>query len=167
MIKNKNGLSAVITTLILIALVIAAIAIVWVTVTNLLTSKLDAAESCMGIFEKVEINKLYTCYNGSSDRFQFSINIREITIDEAVVSVSGAGTTKSYTLTNVAVAIPNLANYGSTGFGTDLIQLPGKNSGLTYVSNYFDSAPDSIKIAPTINGNQCEVSDSLLEIYSC
>jgi len=162
--KNSKGLSAVITTLILIALVIAAIAIVWVTVTNLLTSKLDAAKSCMNVLEKVEINKLYTCYNDSSNKFQFSINIREITIDEAVVSVSGAGTTKSYTLTNEAQSISGLGPYPS---GSGNVVLPGKNSGLTYVSSDFAIIPDSVKIAPTINGNQCEVSDSLLEIYSC
>jgi len=165
--KNHKGLSAVITTLILIALVISAIAIVWVTVTNLLTNRLDAAESCMNIFEKVEINELYTCYNSSSNKFQFSINIREINIEEIIVSVSGEGTTKSYTLTNEARTIEHLANYSFGNFGIDLIKLPGKNSGLTYISDYFSSTPDSVKIAPVINGNQCEVSDSVLEIYSC
>ena len=61
----------------------------------------------------------------------------------------------------------NLANYNSTGFGTDLIKLPGKNSGLTYISTEFSSTPDSVKITPVIDGNKCEVSDSVLEIYSC
>ena len=162
--KNRRGLSAVITTLIMIALVISAIAIVWVTVTNLLTNKLNAAESCMNIFEKVELNDLYTCYNDTSNKFQFSISIREIDIEAGIVSVSGDGTTKSYTLTNLDQSISGLGPYPS---GSGNVKLPGKNSGLTYVSSDFSSTPDSVKIAPVINGDQCEISDSVVEIYSC
>ena len=162
--ENRKALSAVITTLILIALVISAIAIVWVTVANLLTSRLDAAESCMNIFEKVEINELYTCYNSTSSKFQFSINIKDINLDEIIVSISGEGTTKSYTLTNEDQSISGLGPYPS---GSGNVKLPGENSGLTYISSDFSSTPDSIKIAPVINGNQCEVSDSVLEIYLC
>lgn len=163
--NSRKGLSAVITTLILIALTISAIAIVWVTVSNLLTGKLNVAESCMNIFNKVEINELYTCYDGSN--FQFSINIGDINIDEVIVLISGEGKTESYTLNNTEHTIANLANYPFTDFGTGLIKLPEKNSGMTYISNEFSSTPDSVKIMPVIDGNQCEVSDSLLEIYPC
>ena len=162
--ENCKGLSGVITTLILIALVIAAVAIVWVTVTNLLTNKLDSAESCMNVFEKVEINERYTCYNNTSNNFQFSINIRNINLDELIVSVSGEGTTKSYTLTNEDQSISGLGPYPS---GSGEVKLPEKNSGLTYVSSDFLNTPDLIKIAPVINGHQCGVSDSVVEIYSC
>jgi len=160
--RNKHGLSGVITTIILIALVLAAVAIVWVTVQNLLTDRLDATQSCMNVFEKVEINELYTCYDNPN--FQFSINIKDITLDEVIVSVSGAGTTKGYTLTNIDQAISGLGPYPS---GSGDVKLPEKNSGLTYVSSDFSSTPDSIKITPVIDGNQCEVSDSVVEIYSC
>jgi len=160
--NKKRGLSGVITTIILIALVLAAVAIVWVTVNNLLTDRLSAAESCMNIFEKVEINDLYTCYDDPN--FQFSISIKDIIVDEVIVSVSGGGATKSYTLTNEEQSISGLGPYPS---GSGNVKLPGKNSGSTYVSSDFSSTPDSIKVAPVIDGNQCEVSDSVVEIYSC
>ena len=160
--NSRKGLSAVITTLILIALTISAIAIVWVTVSNLLTGRLNAAESCMNIFDKVELNELYTCYD--SPNFQFSINIGDIEIDEVIVSVSGEAITKSYTLNNTNKNIFGLGPYPSS---SGEVKLPGKNSGMTYISTEFSSTPDSVKITPVVNGNQCEVSDSVLEIYSC
>jgi len=165
--KNHKGLSAVITTLIMVALVIAAIAIVWVAVTNLLTSRLNTAGSCLAVLDKVEINELYTCYESSLSYFNFSISIKDIDVDEVIVSVSGDGTTKSYTLNNTAYAIPNLANYSFADFGAGLIKLPEKNSGLSYVTNAFVSTPDSIKIMPVIGSTQCETSDVVTEIYSC
>ena len=160
--ENRKGVSAVIATIILIALVLAAIAIVWVTVTNMLTDRLDAAESCMNIFEKVEINELYTCYNSTSSKFQFSISIKDIDVDEVVVLVSWEGSTSTYTLTDTDQQNIGLTRYPSGGE----VVLPGKNSGLTYITN-IASTPDSIKITPVINKNQCEVSDSVVEIYSC
>ncbi len=160
--KNKKGLSAVITTLILIALTISAIAIVWVTVSNLLTGRLDAAESCMNIFDKVEINERYTCYDAPN--FHFSINIGDIEIEEVIVSVSGGAMTKSYILENNETNISGLGPYPDT---SGEVKLPEKNSGRTYVTTDFLAIPDSVKVTPVVNGNQCEVSDSLLEIYSC
>jgi len=162
--NSNKGLSAIITTLILIALTISVIAIVWVVVSNLLTDRLDAAESCINIFNKVELNERYTCYNSTSLSFQFSINIGDIDLDEVIVSVSEAGSSTSYKITNVAQTILGLGPYPS-GLGD--VKLPGKNSGMTYISNEFSTIPDSVKITPVIDRNQCEVSDSVLEIYSC
>ena len=166
--ENRKGLSAVITTLILIALVIAAIAIIWVTVTNLLTNKMEAAESCINIFDKVEINERYTCYDKSditNNKTHFSISIKDIDVGAVIVSIE-EGTTKTSKTYKIPGTYSDVKNYASGGYGEELI-LPDKNAGLTYVSKGWPSKPDSIKIAPVINGNQCEVSDLVTEIYSC
>ena len=160
--NSRKGLSAIITTLILIALTISVIAVVWATVTNLLTDKLNTAKSCMNIFDKIELNKLYTCYDGSN--FQFSIDIGEIDVEEIIVIIYGDGLTKRYNLNKTDTIILGLGPYPS---GSGGVKLPEKNSGKTYISNEFSIKPDSIKIIPIINGNQCEVSDTILEIYSC
>lgn len=161
---KKRGLSGVITTLLLVTLSLVAIAIVWVTINNLLSDQLENVESCLGISEKVELNRLYTCYNNTLDNFQFSINIKDVDVNSVVVSISGGGTTTSYTLTNSSDSISGLGPYPS---GSGNVVLPGKNSGLTYVSSDFSSAPDLINIAPVVGSNRCEVSDSIVEIYSC
>ncbi len=163
----KRGLSGVITVVILIALVFALVSIVWVVVNNLIQSELEDVESCFGVFGEVTINSRYTCYDSISNEFQFSINLKDIEVGNILISISGDGAVKSFTITNEDQQIANLANYKSTGFGTDQIKLPGKNAGLTYVTDAFSNAPDSIEIAPIINGKQCDVSDSLSEIDNC
>ena len=164
---KKKGLSGIITAVILIALAFALVTIVWVIVTNLIQGELEDAESCFGVFGEVTINNRYTCYNSSSNELQFSISIKEINVEEILIAISEGGTIKSFTITNDDQQITNLANYQSTGFGTDQIKLPGENAGLTYVTNAFSNKPDLIEIAPIINGKQCEVSDSSAEIDNC
>ena len=164
MIKNKRGISGVITAVILIALVMATITIVWVVVRNMVQGGLEDVESCFGSYGEVTINSGYTCYNSSSNRFQFSINIRDIDLDSVIVSISGEGTTKGYTIRNIDEPITGLGSYPS---GSGNVRLPSKNSGLTYMENTFTTKPDSIQIAPVINGKRCEFSDSLSEIDDC
>ena len=166
---NKRGVSGVIVTIILVAIVMIAAVIVWGVINNLIKGQAGEIESCFGNFGKISINNQYTCYNTTDNLFQFSLKIEDVDVEKVIVSISGGGTIKSFEITNTEQTISNLANYGSSGFGTDLIKLPGKNSGLTYLSNdaMFATKPDSIQISPVINGKQCEVSDSLSDISDC
>ena len=161
---SKRGLSTIVTTVILVVMVFVLVSIVWTTVNNLITRSLEKAESCFGNFEKVTINNKYTCYNHTTNETQFSINIKEIDVDGAIISISVGGGTKSYALTNDEQSIPGLGPYPS---GSGSVKLPGKNAGLTYISSNFSEKPSSIQIAPIINEKQCEVSDSLFEIGFC
>lgn len=165
--SNKKAISGVIAAVILIGLTIAIVSIVWVVVNNLVTTELEGAQSCFGVFEKVTINNQYTCYDSSSIKFQFSINIGEIELDGVLVSISGGGITKSFKITNNATTIENVLDYT----GSPLIKLPEINSGLTYVYDLtaggFSSSPDKLQIAPIVNKKQCGVSDSLSDIENC
>jgi hypothetical protein len=161
---KKKGLSGIITMVILIALALAVVAIVWVVINNLVKEQVTSTESCFGIFGKVKINELYTCWENDSDEFQFSIEIGDVEVDELLISVASQGATKSFRMTNEEKTIEGIKNYpsGSTG-----IILPGKNSGLTYIYTGLSARPDSIEIAPVIKGTQCEISDSIHSIENC
>lgn len=165
--KNKRGISGVITVVILIALVMTIAGIVWVVVNNLVKSELGSAESCFGIFGDVNLNSRYTCYN-SSQELQFSISIGDIDVDEALIGISGQGTSVSFKLSSQAGLVDNVVTYPDRLAN---VSLPSKNSGLTYIFDMagagFSGGPDSIEIAPIINDNQCGVSDSLAEIDNC
>lgn len=166
---KKKGLSAVVATLMLVLLAIALVGILWGVISNLVSDKLGATQSCLDVFEKVTLNDQYTCYNRTSKETRFSISIANIEVDEVIVSISAEGQTKSLKITNENKTISNLKPYkGNYG---ENVTLPDKNAGLTYVYNMtgvgFSEEPDSIKIAPTIKGTQCDVSDSILEIWYC
>jgi len=168
---DKRGLSAVVTAVIMIALVVSAIAIVWGVVANLVEEELEGAESCVNVFEKVGINSRYTCYDSSTPgnlKFQFSLSLGDIDVEEVLFAVSAEGTTKTFSISNIAKDIPNVDNFP---LPSGLIVLPGKNGGLTYVYDLsaagFSSGPDSFEIAPTIDGKQCSSSDLLRDIPKC
>lgn len=161
---KKKAISGVVATVIMIALVLAVVAIVWGVVTNLVEEQLEESGSCFNIFDKLELNSAYTCYNTSDNEFLFSLSVGDVEIDKVVVAVSGQGTTKSYTIENEESEIAGLLMYPGRETG---IKAPGKNSGLTYISSDFSARPDSIRISPVVGNVQCEVSDSIQNIESC
>jgi hypothetical protein len=166
----KRGLSGIITAVIMVTLVMAAAVIVWGVVNRMIQEQMESAEACFGNYDKVTINSMYTCYEfvGENDyHVHFSLSIGSIDVDSIIISVSSEGSTNSYTITNNEETINGLANYDSTGFGTDLIILPNKNAGKTYIANGFTEKPDLIQILPVINKQQCEISDTLSNIEIC
>jgi hypothetical protein len=167
--KNKKALSGVIATVLLILLVTASIAIVWVFVNNIVTKNTESTQSCFDVESSgtVTINSYYTCYNTTEEEVQFSISIGDAEIDSLIILITAEGISKSFTLTNENANFTNLKPYkGAYG---DYVKLPGKNEGLTYVAKGFDGVDkiDSIKISPIIDENQCSASDTTSQVDSC
>ena len=163
---KKRGISTVIATVIMITLVLVIIGVVWVSINNLVSKEIQTAESCFGNFGKVTLDKRYTCLNSSSNELQFSISIGDITIDSVLVSISSQSGSKSLEISNTNMSNVKMYN----GVYGQLVEIPEKNSGFTYVVdiNAFGiGSPDSVSIAPIISENQCGVSDSLLDISKC
>lgn len=168
MMGNKKGLAPVVATILLIALVMVIVGVVWVVVNNLVKGRLGESEACFGIFEKVSLNSRYTCYNSSSNEFQFSISIGDIDVDEVLVGISAEGTSATFRISKTSSEIDNLVMYPTR---SSSVILPSKNAGLTYIFNMtgagFSGAVNSISIAPIINDIQCSISDSMHEIDRC
>ncbi len=166
---SKKGLSTIIVTVLLIGLTVVAVGIVWAVVNNLINERISNTEACFGNFGEVTINPEYTCYKdnpeGQDDEFQFSISIGNIDVESVLVGISTKETSKTYTIPGT---YPNeVKKYGTGGAWGEALLLPGKNGGMTYVTKAFTKKPDSVKIIPVINGEQCDVSDVLNEIDLC
>jgi hypothetical protein len=163
-LSQKRGLSAVVETVIMIALALAVVSIIWVVVNNLVTGKLGEAESCFGVFDKISINPEYTCYNSTENELQFSITLGELNVEDILVSIYGNGATTSFKINEDA---PSELRYLN---GTSPAGIPDENQGRTYVyslSPSFTKAPDSLEIAPIINGKLCEGPGPLQQFDSC
>jgi len=149
---KKKGVSAVVATVILIALTFAIISIVWAVVNNLVSENIESSESCFGVFGKVTLNQDYTCYNNTvgTDELWFSINVGNIEkVDDILVAISGGGTTESFRMLGDNPA--GLFYYPNR---TGPITIPGKNQGRTYIYELpvsFTQIPDKIEIAPVDN----------------
>lgn len=165
-LKEKKGISGIITVVILIALVLAASAIVWGIVQNLVGEKLEEASSCFEVFEKLSLNREYTCYDSSAKEMLFSVTIGDASINNVSVLISGEGSAET-------IEIPSSNGYTKMYKGdySQDILLPGKNSGRTYVVNLeqmgFSESPISISIYPIVGGKRCQVSDTVYEIPDC
>ena len=171
---NKKALSTVIATVLLILLVTASTAVVWVFVNNIVTERTAGVQSCFELesSEKVTLNEYYTCYRNTTvqpgfEEVQFSINIGDAEIDKLIVLIAVDGNSKSFTLTNDNGVITNLKPY--KGLSGDPVSLPGKNEGKTYVAEGFIDSEnvDSIKISPVVENKQCGASDTIYEVEDC
>ncbi len=166
--KNKKAMSGLVVSMIMMGMAILAVILVWGVVKNLITEKTESSSACFGILDKVNIEGRYTCFYsmGSENTTRFQISIGDIDVEGVLVSITGAGGSKTFTLTNESKTIPDLKTYPDGG---DTINLPQKNGGTTYefVWPSSDPIPDLIKIAPIINGKQCEISDTLAGIDNC
>ena len=163
---KKKGLSTVVATVLLIALVMVATTIVWSSVRKLIRDKTEGAQSCFDIkvSEKVIINEDYTCYNSTDNHVQFSLNIGDVDIEGLVISIESEGSSKGYTLTNSVQNISGLVNYPDKSNG---VALPSKNSGKTYIATGFPEPADSIIIAPIVLDKTCAPSDEIHQIEDC
>jgi hypothetical protein len=164
---NKKGLSTIITTLLLITLSIAAVALVWSFASNMVKHQIKNSEACQGNYNKVTLNGEYTCYEnpGTGNYYlRFSLSIGDVTPEKVIVAVSSSGTVRSYEITNITGTVSGLTMYPS---GSLNIVLPPKNGGYTYRTGTSSEKFDSIKIAPVFGGTQCEMSDSIVEIADC
>ncbi len=165
--KNRKGLSAIVTTLILVALSMGAMVLIWTVINKMIQRQTGHTEACFGNYEKVTLNALYTCYTEIGiDNYEvrFSLKIGDISnVEKVIVGLSSASAVKSYQITNTEQLLEGLAPYPA---GTGNVKLPEPNAGLSYVTS-MTSKPDLINIQPVINGETCEMSDSLSEIENC
>jgi len=49
----------------------------------------------------------------------------------------------------------------------EIVKLPEKNGGKTYLYSWTQEAAKNVKIAPIIDGTQCEISDTVNELDDC
>jgi uncharacterized membrane protein len=162
--KNKKALSQVVSTVLLIALAIAMIAGIWGTTQSFVKDRLDKTESCYGLFEQIKINDEYTCYDSENERVQISISRSDIDIDSLLVGISMETSSKTFVLSSQNRILEEVTNYPSNSTG---VELPSKEGGKTYYVYGITSPPEKIELAPKINQNQCDVSDSSSQVDAC
>ncbi|MEK6875642.1 MAG: archaellin/type IV pilin N-terminal domain-containing protein [Nanoarchaeota archaeon] len=171
-IKNKKALSTVISTLLFILLTLVLVGIIWATVKKITEDKIDTAESCYEISDKVFINEdKYTCFDYNIvGKVSLSITLKEVDLDKLIITVSKDAESKSF-----EIAPNNFPAYITSRAG-GTAEFPGENTGKTYLIDTsanglgLPSEGDdiySIKLSPVVNGNSCGVTSSYLNIPNC
>ena len=164
-LQNRRAVSGVVVMVVMIALVISISAIVFTLTKKTVEEKIKKSEACgPDIIGKLSINSEYVCYSSATKNFSFSINREDIELDKLIVAVETETEVVKFELKEKEEIIPHL--YPFNGKPGDKVKIPAKNSGRTYIGAGFDKVI-GIQIIPVINGEQCEVSDSLNEITPC
>lgn len=161
---NKKALSAIVSTILIIGITLVAGVMIFGFIREMAEGKLKEAKSCYGVFEKIEINPDYTCYNESSSEIKFSLSRKEIELDYLLISISSSNNSKTFKLYEESQNVEDVFNYTSKTGG---VSLPEDKSGKTYIMNWTENAPSQIEIAPVINEKNCGVVDENSPIPLC
>ncbi len=166
--KNKKALSAVVTTLILVMVSIAGIALVWASTRGVINKQIKSSEACYGIEEKIEFDSKNTCYGkqGNDYYVRFQVNVKDVELQKLIISVSSNSEQQGYTLTNETQdpGVLGLERYPNAD--ADLV-VPGINQGFSYKTETFDEIIDNIEITPVIDDYQCGIADSISGLEDC
>ena len=148
---HKKGLSAIIVTLLLIALVMAIFSMVFAFIVPFIKERMDESKTCFDALGKLGIEEGYslTCYNESSGKTGISIKMGDVEIDGFKISLRGQEQSQVFEVKSGKVEGVKLYN------GTDVLELPGKNEERTYIFNSSFEVKTAL-IAPVIGDKTCD-----------
>ncbi|MFH1522086.1 MAG: hypothetical protein ABIF18_03950 [archaeon] len=144
---QKRGISAVVATVLIILITVAAVTIIWAAIIPMINDQLSKGTICLDAVSQVSlVDAGYTCIvaGGENISLQIKRGAKEIDLAGVQVLVSALGATTSYTISS---------------------DLPGANEEKVFLINVTDTTNvDRVQIAPIVNiGNteeSCDVSAS-------
>jgi len=156
--KNKRGVSALVATVLLILITIAAVGIIWGAVLPLIQKGMKQGTGCtMETTLSIDTSSGYTCYNEEEnfvtvfvERPPADFNLVGITL-----SVSGGGFKKAYEIRGNE-SVESVYYYNGTDYVNDSLKLPGKGEGLTYKIN-ISYPVDRAEVSPIVKVGNTEV----------
>ena len=150
--NNKKGISAIVATVLIILITVAAITIVWAAIIPMINNQLDQGRLCLDAVSQLSLMDAgYTCVDSTANTLSLQIK-------------KGA---RSFELADIQVLISSEGNMESVNLldeGYTLDELPGSNEEKVYTLNVTailaTGTIDNVKIAPIVKvGNTQEACD--------
>ena len=154
--KNKKGISAIVATVLIILITVAAVTIIWAAIIPMISNQLESGTICLDAVSQVQLLDFgYTCWNDTADTVSIQIKhgAKDFRLNDIQVLVSSEGITKSFSLVNDSTTI--------TPEDMTADKLPKANEEKVYVINTtgMDNI-DKVQIAPVVAvGNTQETCD--------
>ncbi|MFH0711686.1 MAG: hypothetical protein V1889_01015 [archaeon] len=154
--KRKKAISAIVATVLIILITVAAVTIIWAAVIPMITNKLESGTVCLDAVSQIQLlDEGYTCK--SADGKNVSIQVKHLAkafeLSDIQVLVSAGGDTKMFLISNdTSTIIPAGAS----------IPMPGVNEEKVYVINTSSvvGTINEVQIAPVVSvGNTEETCD--------
>jgi flagellin-like protein len=159
-ISNKKGISAIVATVLIILITVAAVTIIWAAIIPLVANQLEASTVCLDATKQLSLPDAgYTCTNTTDTYFQIKRGGDDAGItDIQVIFSKDDGSSSS------AMLLGDVAMHGVfLSGGTTFTEIPGVNEITTYDANTTHGADTvSLSVAPVVMiGNEqkiCEVA---------
>lgn len=159
--KNKKGVSAVIATVLLIMITIAAVALIAGIIIPFVKNQMEKGKSCFEATDQLSIVQgKYTCYNSESTSIMISRNSNpDFSLKTIIISLTkDDGSAEVYKISN-GIITPGVKMYN----GTSALEIPKSGGAETYVFNVKSSY---VSIAPLLS-NEISCKESSENIEPC
>ena len=152
---NKKGVSAVIATVLIILITVAATAILWRFVMPLITGNIDEGTKCFDTMDQIKVvDDIYTCKNTNNISVQISRGTKNFSLLDIQVKINVAGgNSKTLTIYNQ-----------STTLGANKLVRPEVNEDRVYfIDTTGISNPESVQIASMVKISNSKQACTLTE----
>ncbi len=153
--NNKKGISAIVATVLIILITVAAITIIWAAIIPMISNQLESGTVCLDAVSQVQLlDAGYTCYNLDATDANDNVSIqikhgaKDFILADIQVLISSGGSTTPILLVEDEGVDPN--------------DLPKPNEEKVYVidASSITGTIDKVQIAPIVSvGNTQESCD--------
>lgn len=145
--NNKKGISAIVATVLIILITVAAVTIIWAAIIPMIQENLAGSGECFDASAALSVASDYTCYTFNGTTNITNVQVHRSTGDFVLVGVDvivgSQGTTKAYSFNDTNLPDPNGERLYAINLGTD-----------------FTSAPDEVSVAAVVKaGNTQKTCD--------
>ena len=154
---NKRGISAIVATVLIILITVAAVTILWTAIIPMIGDQLESGTVCLDAVTGLELSDAgYTCKNVDANTVSLQIKhgSKAFDLEDVRVLISASGNTQSFDLIAATTITPS---------GMTKDNLPGANEEKVFVINTAGMTAadiDKIQISPVVLvGNTEKVCD--------
>ncbi len=150
--NNKKGISAIVATVLIILITVAAVTIIWAAIIPMISTQLSKGTVCLDAVSQVTLKDGgYTCYDATAGTvsLQISRGAKNFQLADIQILVSDGGSTTSHNVTDDSAVTPTA--------------VPGVNEERVYIITGVTAA-DGVQIAPIVGvgstEDACDVSST-------
>lgn len=153
-LSNKRGISAIVATVLIILITVAAVTIIWAAIIPLVSNQLERGTVCLDATSQVTLpDKGYSCTNDTGSWVQVKLGSKDVNIGDFQLVLSKGGSSSTYEV--ISSTVVTLTN------GSGVSSVPGVNEEVVYIVTDTGAInASSVSIAPIVTiGNKDEICD--------
>ena len=168
-LNNRKAVSALVATVLLILITVAAVGIIWGAIMPMLNRAMEMGQACLNARLTIDTTSGYTCYKSTTTEAMIMVGrgAEEFDLAGMNIMVSGGGQSKTFLIKNGTAVQADGINIGVKMVDGTTMDIPKPNEERTYIlfigTNL--SSVEEVKVAPLAKvGNTertCDISSKV------